>query len=268
MNASGVRSLGWKRVERAAGRPDQERRRRFDAGRARRLLVGWRTCRSAAAPASVCFEAGVRGKAVDEVVGGVAGVLGALALVGEPDELPHAVLRRRRGRHARQAIGVGAEEAEQPQLEPHLAGAHVAVEERREARSAWYSAQNGHWRSANSTIVTGAFGEPSVMPDCGMPSSADSACAGVGPPLARRRSELVACRVRRRSRPARRSPPVRRADRGASSWRSGHGSHGHPIGRTGPNFMRSSGGVPRSPHQRMPRRARAEPPSEACRPRP
>ena len=54
----------------------------------------------------------------------------------------------------------------------------------------WYSAQNGHWRSANSTIVTGAFGEPSEMPDCGMPFRAEPSpplgvlVAGLLPPPA------------------------------------------------------------------------------------
>ena len=33
------------------------------------------------------------------------------------------------------------------------------------------SRQNGHWRSANSSTVTGAFGFPSVGPVCGMPAN-------------------------------------------------------------------------------------------------
>src|SRR3954451_1090092 len=34
-----------------------------------------------------------------------------------------------------------------------------------------YWSQPGHWRSANSYIVTGAFALPSVPPSCGMPAS-------------------------------------------------------------------------------------------------
>ena len=34
-----------------------------------------------------------------------------------------------------------------------------------------YWSQPGHWTSANSCIVTGAFGLPSTFPLCGMPAS-------------------------------------------------------------------------------------------------
>ena len=43
--------------------------------------------------------------------------------------------------------------------------------------------QTGHWRSANSVIVTGALGLPSVIPDCGMPASSRvTSAAPAAPP--------------------------------------------------------------------------------------
>src|SRR5579862_6584493 len=45
------------------------------------------------------------------------------------------------------------------------------------------SRQNGHWRSMYSTIVTGALGEPSTRPFCGMPLNLACTSAAPGRPL-------------------------------------------------------------------------------------
>ena len=91
-----------------------------------------RSSGSAAAPTSGTVDPCVREQVLDEGVRGIARVLAALTVVREADELPHPVLRSRSRGRACQAVRVGTEEAQQPQLDTQLAGAHIAIEERRE----------------------------------------------------------------------------------------------------------------------------------------
>ena len=72
---------------------------------------------------------------------------------------------------SRGALGVVADEGQRPELDAELARRGRTRPRRRAASRSPTAAQNGHWRSANSTSVTGASGSPSATPSCGTPSS-------------------------------------------------------------------------------------------------
>ena len=72
------------------------------------------------------------GDPAEEVVGGVAGVLGALVAVEGVHKRPQAVLAAGGGCENRAAVGVLAEERAQVQLEPNAACAHVPIDDGRQ----------------------------------------------------------------------------------------------------------------------------------------
>ena len=130
---------------------------------------GWASGSSAAATTArrrgrrsardVAHEVGVR----------VAAVLRPLVAVEDVRERPHPVLVRRRRRHPARPHRVPAEEGRTCSSSRTGRCARSACTTVGSASRA-YAAQNGHWRSANSTSVAGASVSPSAMPSCGIPS--------------------------------------------------------------------------------------------------
>ena len=88
-----------------------------------------------------------------------------------------------------------------------------------------YWRQNGHCGSAYSTIVTGAFGSPSAIPLCGMPSNAATSPLSEPPPES---PELITISATTTIAASRAAPPAsaqirwrrcRSASSRSASWR-------------------------------------------------
>src|SRR3954453_17712437 len=99
-----------------------------------------------------------------------------------------------------------------------------------------YWSQPGHWRSANSCMVTGAFGSPRVFSFCGMPASsllvaaADEMETVSGAALSLELSTLASTRMRAIS-PAAPAPPAYSQPRDTPAEPGGRGTDDRPLRR-------------------------------------
>jgi hypothetical protein len=98
-----------------------------------------------------------------------AAVLRALLEIQAVDDVPEPVLPARGDCGTKPLLRVGADEGEAVEtIRSFPVRTYSSTRIGSVPRA--HSAQYGHWRSAYSTSVTGAFGSPSAAPDCGIPA--------------------------------------------------------------------------------------------------